>query len=70
MTLDEVAAGMEVGIKSIPDGPGKVSLIRMGITEGARVICKLNIPYGPVVLRCHRHEIAIGRKLAKSIVVE
>lgn len=70
MTLDKVATGTVVGIKKIPDGPAKISLIRMGITEGTRVICKLNIPYGPVVLKCHRHEIAIGRKLARSIVIE
>jgi ferrous iron transport protein A len=70
MNLGQVKAGMEVGIKSIPDGPAKIGLIRMGITEGTRVICKLNIPSGPVVLRYNRHEVAIGRKLAESITVE
>lgn len=70
MSLDMVCLGSEVCIVSIPDGPAKLQLIRMGIMEGTRVLCHGKLPAGPVVLKCHRQEIAIGRQLAEGIEVK
>ncbi|MDI6715511.1 MAG: FeoA family protein [Actinomycetota bacterium] len=70
MCLDQVKAGEEVVIKKIPDSMAKTQFIRFGIGEGSTVICHSKIPFGPVVLRKNHQEIAIGRELARKIVVE
>lgn len=70
MSLDQVKAGEEVIIKRIPDSMAKTQFIRFGIGEGSTVICHSKIPFGPVVLRKNRQEIAIGRGLARTITVE
>lgn len=69
MGLDKVAPGSEVCIVSIPDGPSRLQLIRMGITEGVHVRCHGRFPSGPIVLKCRHQEIAIGRRLAEEIIV-
>lgn len=70
MTLVQAKKGSKVKIIAIPDGINKSQLMRMGISEGAQVICQEVLPSGPVILRCKRQEIAIGRKLAEGIVVQ
>ena len=70
MCLDQIRTGEEVIIKEIPDTMAKTQFIRFGIGEGSSVICHTKIPFGPVVLRKNRQEIAIGRELAKIITVE
>jgi ferrous iron transport protein A len=70
MTLDQARKGSEVQIVAIPDGLSRSQLIRMGIAEGTRVTCHERLPLGPIVLRCKRQEIAIGRQLARTIVVK
>lgn len=70
MGLDKVRAGEEVIIKEIPDSETKTQFIRFGIGEGSTVVCHSKIPFGPVVLRKNRQEIAIGRELARTITVE
>ena len=70
MSLDKVEPGAEVCILSIPEGPEKLQLMRMGVTEGTRVKCHGKLPSGPVVLKCRRQEIAIGRQLAAGILVQ
>ncbi|NLB97284.1 MAG: ferrous iron transport protein A, partial [Armatimonadetes bacterium] len=34
-----------------------------------RVRCAERLPLGPLVLRCHRQEVALGRNLARRIGV-
>ncbi len=69
MTLDQVRRGSEIQIVSLDDPQSRSQLLRMGISEGSRVICQEKLPLGPVILRCRRQEIAIGRQLARSIQV-
>ncbi|MHB1000921.1 MAG: FeoA family protein [Armatimonadota bacterium] len=69
MTLDQVKKGSEFKIVSIPDDGSRSQLIRMGIGEGTIAVCHEKLPMGPVVLRCKRQEIAIGRQLAQGITV-
>ncbi|GBF34479.1 FeoA family protein [Desulfocucumis palustris] len=70
MTLDSVKRGQRVKILSIPDDMIRTQAIRFGIAEGAVVTCREIVPAGPVVISLHNQEIAIGRKLAKNIMVE
>lgn len=70
MCLDQIRTGEEVIIKEIPDSMAKTQFIRFGIGEGSKVVCHSKIPFGPVVLRKNRQEIAIGRELARTITVE
>lgn len=69
MTLDQARKGSMVRILSIPDAAHRIQLIRLGIGEGSRVRCGERIPLGPLVLQCHRQEIAVGRALARGIQV-
>lgn len=70
MTLDKVARGQAMEIVSIPDKDIRDRAIRLGIYEGARVVCFEKLPNGPVVLLNRKQEIAIGRNLAKRIEVK
>ncbi len=70
MTLNEAKCGTECKIVSIADESSKSQLMRMGISEGSKVVCHEQLPMGPVVVRCKRQEIAIGRKIAAGIVIE
>lgn len=70
MTLDKASRGSLVRIISIDDSDSRSHLLRVGISEGCKVICQEKLPMGPVVLRFKRQEIAIGRRLAKGIHIE
>lgn len=70
MTLDQVKKGLEVRILSIRNAESRSRLAQMGIWEGRTVVCEEKLPFGPVVLRCKRQEIAVGRQLARDILVE
>jgi len=69
MTLDQVRKGAVVRILTIANEEERSQLIRLGIGEGSRVSCAERLPLGPLVVRCHRQEIALGRKLARRIEV-
>lgn len=69
MTLDQVRRGATVRIISIPNGEYRTQLIRLGIGEGSQVRCGERLPLGPLVLQCHRQEVAVGRSLARCIQV-
>ncbi|HZD60386.1 MAG TPA: FeoA family protein [Anaerolineae bacterium] len=70
MCLDQIKAGEEVVIKEILDNAAKTQFIRFGIGEGSTVVCHSKIPFGPVILKKNRQEIAVGRELARTITVE
>jgi Fe2+ transport system protein FeoA len=70
MTLDKARRGSEIEVLSITDPEGKSQLMRMGISEGSSVVCQQKLPFGPVIIRCKRQEIAIGRQLARRIHVK
>lgn len=69
MTLDMVKRGQRVQILDILDTRVKAQAIRFGIFEGQTVICTQVVPAGPVIIRKNTQEIALGRGLAKQIVV-
>lgn len=70
MTLDKVKRGQMCRIVSIPDANVRAQAIRFGIAEGEVIACDEIIPAGPIILRKRHQQIALGRKLACSIIVE
>jgi Fe2+ transport system protein FeoA len=70
MTLDKVLRGQKLEIIKIPDDNIRVQAIRIGLCEGARLICTEKLPAGPIVLQNKMQEIAIGRRLAATIEVK
>ena len=70
MCLTEVKKGQTVAIARIADEEIRTQFIRFGIGEGSRIHCLEKIPFGPFMLRHKRQEIAIGREVAKKIMVD
>lgn len=68
-TLDCVRSGEHLEIISVDDEHARVQALRFGMAEGACVECVTRIPAGPLVLKSGRQEIAVGRALAKRILV-
>jgi len=70
MTLSEIKRGQAVQIIRVQDDAIRAHLIRLGIGEGSRVTCLEKIPCGPFMMRHNRQELAIGREIARNIIVE
>ncbi len=70
MTLDMINKGEKIEVVSIPDEKIRVQAIRLGLYEGAKLVCSEKVPAGPVVLQNRFQEIAIGRKLAGTIKIK
>lgn len=70
MTLDSVKKGQKIEIIHIPDDKIRIQAIRLGICEGAILICSEKIPAGPIILQNRLQEIAVGRKLAEQIEIK
>ena len=70
MTLDRISRGETFKIRRIPDKDVRARISRLGIGEGAYAHCPEKIPGGPVIIKKNFQEIAIGRKLAKSITID
>lgn len=70
MTLDLAARGQKIEVIHIPDANIRAQAIRLGIYEGARLVCSEKLPAGPVILQNRMQEIAIGRNLAKKITIK
>ena len=70
MTLDKVSRGDRVEIVHINDSAIRAQAIRLGISEGSRMICSEKLPAGPIILQNREQEVAIGRKLAQQIKIE
>lgn len=68
--MDEAKKGQIIRVTGIPDELTRVQAIRLGISEGTVVTCREIVPAGPVVVARNKQEIAIGRSLARTIVVE
>lgn len=69
MCLVDVKRGQTVAIVKIDDEQVRTQFIRFGIGEGSHVRCLEKIPFGPFMLLHNRQEIAIGREVAKTIMV-
>jgi Fe2+ transport system protein FeoA len=70
MTLDSAVKGQLIEVINIPDSSIRAQAIRLGIYEGARLLCSEKLPAGPVILQNRMQEIAIGRNLAKKITIK
>lgn len=69
MTLDQVRKGQRFQIEKIQDDFSRMQTLRFGIGEGSEASCFEVIPGGPIILSSEGQEIAVGRKLARSIQV-
>jgi Fe2+ transport system protein FeoA len=70
MTLDLIDKGQKLEVVQIPDSSIRAQAIRLGIYEGAKLVCSEKLPAGPVILQNRMQEIAIGRNLAKKITIK
>lgn len=71
-TLDSIPTGCRARVtKILSIGKGIVDrLYQLGIVPGVIVEIVANYGYGPVVVKIHGSETAIGRGIARKIVVE
>ena len=65
-----VKTGNSVRIVSVPAGSLRAQFLRLGFSEGERVICLERLHGGTVVIQKNRQQIALGHKLAKQILVQ
>lgn len=70
MTLEQAKKGEKLIVMNIMDPEMRIKAIRFGIMEGAEVTCMEKLPSGPVIIQKGKQELAIGRGLARRIVVE
>lgn len=70
MTLDNAKRGDQVKIIQINNTSIRAQAIRLGITEGSKMLCSEILPAGPIILKNRTQEVAIGRKLAQQINIE
>ena len=70
MCLCEVKRGESVFVSHVSDDEIRVQLIRLGIGAGSVLKCMEKIPFGPLMVRHNRQEIALGRRIAGKIAVE
>jgi Fe2+ transport system protein FeoA len=70
MTLDKIKKGQRIQIQKVADPKLRDQIIRMGIYEGAKVICAERLGKGPIVIKNRMQEIAIGRGIAEKISIE
>jgi ferrous iron transport protein A len=68
-TLADARRGERFVVTEVMDPQARVTALRFGMAEGACIQCVERIPAGPIVLRSGRQEIAVGRELAKRILV-
>lgn len=70
MTLAQVRKGDIVRVLRIEEERARQQAIRMGIYEGAELVCTEKIHAGPVALMGAHSETAVGRRLAEQITVK
>lgn len=70
MCLIEIKRKQEVAIVDILDTEVRTQFIRFGIGEGSTITCLEKIPFGPFMIRHQRQEIAVGREVARKIMVK
>lgn len=68
--LKEVKKGASFKVVRIDDKNTRAQLLRFGLGEGSTGVCFERLPFGPIVIKHQRQEVAIGRELADKIWVE
>ena len=69
MSLVELKKGETATVTEVPAGEIRHQLLRFGIAPGCRVKCHARMPLGPVVVRFGGQEIALGREIARQVLV-
>ncbi len=71
MTLDRVSSGSQVRLKSLEACPHGLArrLMEMGLVPGEKIEVVSNIR-GPVIIRVKGVVLALGRGIARRILVE
>lgn len=70
MTLEQAKKGERLIVRDIIDPEMRMKAIRFGVMKGSEVTCTEKLPNGPVVIRKGRQELAVGRRLARGIIVD
>lgn len=70
MNLSEAKDGEILTVIEIEDDKVMVEGLRWGITPGSTIKVEKVITAGPVIIRKKHVEMAIGRELAKNVIVE
>jgi Fe2+ transport system protein FeoA len=70
VSLRAVKKGARFIVKKINDKEIRTQLLRFGLAEGSEAICFERLPFGPVVIKHRRQEVAIGEELTRKIWVE
>lgn len=68
-TLAEAKDGQNLTVIAFDEDDIVVQALRFGIDEGSQIRVLKNIAGGPVIISKHHLEIAIGREIARAIVV-
>ncbi|HSW10339.1 MAG TPA: ferrous iron transport protein A [Bacillota bacterium] len=69
MRLDQCWTGQRLVVQSVEDGLVRDMAVRIGLGAGVEVTCQTKLPLGPVVLTWGDQEIAVGRGIARRIMV-
>lgn len=69
MKMADLRKGQNCRVVEIVDPELMIQALRFGIGIGKMVQCANVIPLGPIIIRHNNQEIAIGRELAKAILV-
>ncbi len=69
MCISEMKRGEMATIVEVPEGILRHQLLRFGIAPGTSISCRCRIPFGPVVVGLAGQEIALGRDIARSVMV-
>lgn len=70
VSLRAVKKGARIIIRKIDDKDVRAQLLRFGLAEESEAICFERLPFGPVVIKHRRQEVAIGEELTRKIWVE
>jgi len=55
----------------VAGGRGRIrKLLELGIVPGVRIVVIKNPPYGPIIVKARGYNLAIGRGLAESVLIE
>jgi ferrous iron transport protein A len=70
MKLTDIGRDQTAIIKHIPEGMIRAQTYRLGLSPGESIRCLESLPGGPVVVEREFQEIALGRNIAESIIVD
>lgn len=68
--LSTLRRNMHFRIADISSVEVRTQLIRFGLGIGSKARCHQKLPFGPLVIKYRRQEIALGRAVAEQITVE